>query len=95
MLNRHLPAISEPQDLSPVRLIERVGEVKPWKYPSLNNSHQVAIVRYVNGLWIADNWLAQHYQSACGKPYLSDSSREHLKAAGVRFESRVERGPQP
>jgi len=94
-INRHMPAVIQHDALSPVRLIQRAGEVKPYRYPSLSDSSQVAVVRHVNGLWIADNWLAQHLQDAGSAPFLSDEARSHYKAIGIRFEAKVERGPQP
>jgi hypothetical protein len=95
-LNRHQAPAVAPNNLSEVRLVQRVGEVKPYHYPSLLADDRTAIVTQGDsGLWYPANWLAEHLAAACNMPYLSDDARGHFKAIGIKFIAKTARPPQP
>jgi len=89
MLNRHLPQSKPaPDTLSPVRLVERAGEVKLYQYPSLSDSPWLVLVRQgQDGLLWPMNSLARALCEFSGMPYLDAHRIQHLKAEGFTFEA--------
>jgi len=95
-LSRHQAPAIYPNNLSEVRLVERVGEVKPYHYPSLLADDRTAIVTQGDsGLWYPANWLAEHLAAACCTHYISDDARRHFKAIGIKFIAKQPRIEQP
>jgi len=81
----------------PLTIIGKHDEIVPYTYPKLySGAPMLALVRCgEGGLWYPANYFADGLCKAAGVPYLSTEAIGHYKAIGIRFEAKVERGPQP